>query len=80
MKNFWNGVKWFFNHWLFANIVISTLVTLVTLILGFNNFYIIGMLTFAGYGVLVIIFINLRQLWWFITSTGDYEKKVDKKG
>jgi len=75
MKNLWNKIKWFFQHWLLANIVISALVTTITFILGFDNFYIIGMLTFIGIGTLVIIFINVRQLWWFITSTGDYAKE-----
>lgn len=78
MKNLWDKIKWFFQHWLLANIVISTLVTLITFVLGYDNFYIIGVLTFVGLGVLVIVYINLRQLWWWITSTGDYERDNNK--
>lgn len=74
MKNLWDKIKWFFQHWLLANIVISTLVTLITLILGYDNFYIIGILTFCGIGILVIAITWLRQLWWWITKTGDYAR------
>jgi len=71
-------IKWFFSHWLLANIVISTVVTLITLILGFDYFYIIGLVTFGGLGVLVILYTWVRQIWWKITGTGDYAKDSNK--
>jgi cytochrome b561 len=79
MKKIWNWLKDFFSHWLYANIVISALVTLITFICRVKEFYVVGLVTFAGLGVLVILIVWLRQLWWWITSTGDYEKKDTEK-
>lgn len=35
---------------------------------------VIGLLT-----ILIVLFVWLRQLWWFITKTGDYENKNKKR-
>ena len=79
MKKIWKALGWFVQHWLVAIITISVIVTIVTFICGVENFHIVGMLTFMGLGGLVILFTWLRQLWWWITSTGDYEKDNTKK-
>lgn len=77
MKKILGAILNFFNHWILAMIIVSSLVTLITWIIGLPNFYIIGMLTFAGMGILNVAFVWGRQLYWWITSSGDYEK--DKK-
>jgi energy-coupling factor transporter transmembrane protein EcfT len=67
----------FFNHWIVAMIVVSTFVTVITWIFGAEKPYLIGAITFMGMGVLNILFVWGRQFYWWVTSSGDYEK--DKK-
>lgn len=43
--------------------------TIVGYVFDFNT----GFFTFFGLGLAVIVFIWLRQLWWWITKTGDYK-------
>lgn len=50
------------------------LVGLISVISGLIFGLEIGVFTFMGIAILVIAFVWLRQLYWFITSTGDYKK------
>jgi len=79
MKKIFNIIINFFNHWLIAMIVIAVLVTLVTWICGVEKFYIVGIITFAAHGILNILFVWVRELYWFITKTGDFKKKNNDK-
>lgn len=40
---------------------------------------IVGFFTFFGLGVAFVLYIMGRQLWWWITKTGDYEKNDTEK-
>jgi hypothetical protein len=40
---------------------------------------IVGFFTFFGIGVAFVLYIMGRQLWWWITGTGDYEKDDTKE-
>jgi hypothetical protein len=52
--------------------IVMGLISLVSgLIFGLE----IGVYTFMGIFGLIIVFVWLRQLYWFITSTGDYNNK-----
>ena len=64
----------FFSNWLIANITISLLVTLITWICGVKDFFAIGLVTFAGLGILVILFVFGREMYWWFTSKGDFKK------
>ena len=35
----------------------------------------IGVFTFLGLGICVILFVFFRQVFWYVTGTGDYETK-----
>jgi hypothetical protein len=39
----------------------------------------VGFFTFFGIGVAFTLYIIGRQLWWWITGTGDYEKNNTEK-
>jgi hypothetical protein len=38
-----------------------------------------GFFTFFGIGVAFVLFIMGRQLWWWITKTGDYKDETENK-
>lgn len=38
----------------------------------------VGFFTFFGIGLTFVGFIMLRQLWWWIRKTGDYDKTFKK--
>jgi hypothetical protein len=67
-------IMYFLEHWLLTNIILSVLVAIITLILGYEDFYLFGLLTLAGLGIVDILFVWGRQLYWWITKTGDYKK------
>jgi len=67
-------LMFFIEHWLITNMLLGALVTIVTLGLGYDNFYVFGLAIFGGLGILDILFVCGRQLYWWITKTGDYKK------
>jgi len=56
-------------------IAITLIGVIIGLIFGVES----GVFTFMGIAILIILFVFMRQLWWYITSTGDYEKTNTKK-
>jgi len=64
----------FFSNWLIVNITISLLVTLITWLCGVKDFFAIGLVTFAGLGVLVILYVWIREMYWWFNSKEDYKK------
>lgn len=54
-------------------ILIGVIVGIIT-----NNGY-VGFFTVCGLIVAIALFAAGRQLWWFITKTGDYEKTDNSK-
>jgi hypothetical protein len=53
-------------------------VALIGLIIGLIFGIKIGVISFMAITVLIIVFVWMRQLYWWITSTGDY-KYIKKK-
>jgi len=50
-------------------------IILISLTVGVTFFSVdIGVYTFLGLAICVIAFVFLRQLWWWITKTGDYSE------
>ena len=68
-------LKWMLNfpQYLIISIMIAVIVGLITWNVVFGFFTLLGIM------VILIVFVFLRQLWWWITSTGDYEKNDIKK-
>ena len=70
MKNFLRFIKIniisFINSTWYA-ILAAMIGTIVGFIFGFN----IGVLTFFGLGLSVVLFVWFRQLWWWISNTED---------
>ena len=58
------------------NIILSQKVIVIVALIGVIAGLIwgaeVGFFTFFGLGVAFVAFIFLRQLWWWITKTGDY--------
>jgi hypothetical protein len=79
MKRFlnwlWNGLKYFWASLPKIWLVVFIITAIVGLIFGIN----IGIFTLFGLSCIIIIFVLLRQAWWYITSTGDYEKDNTEK-
>ena len=69
----------FLNNWLVANITISFIVLIIAWLFTSVNPIVCFGISFMIIGGLVIIFVQLRQVWWLITKTGDYEKNNKKK-
>ena len=59
----------FSKYYYFFIIIIAIIVGLIA------NDFVIGFFTFLGEGIVISVFIGLRQLYWYITKTGDYENK-----
>ena len=71
----WDRIKWVLTSiplYISLSLLISIIIGLVT----WNVVY--GFFAMIGIVILIIIFIFGRQLWWWITKTGDYENS-DKK-
>jgi hypothetical protein len=83
MKKFWKWLKMIFNHWLFVLFVLVILgafaTVLIKLITDSDEPWRIPIFVVVGWGVFVILFTWVRQLYWKITGTGDYSKKTGKK-
>jgi hypothetical protein len=70
LKKIW---KSFSNYFMAYIIIIAVIVGLIV------NDFAVGFYTFFGEGIVISVFIGLRQLYWYITKTGDYENKNTKK-
>jgi hypothetical protein len=72
---FFNWLFSWFPGWIFIILVLSGLVLLFAKLFGAADPVLVGFLTLMGLGAAAILFVWLRQFWWWITSTGDYKKK-----
>ena len=78
MKNILKKI-WFEIATLIAGAWIYIVMGIVGTVVGLiYNSVEIGVYTFFGLGLTLFLYISLRQLWWWITSTGDF-KKPEKK-
>ncbi|MFW6219733.1 MAG: hypothetical protein ACOC33_02730 [bacterium] len=78
-----NGLKFFWAS--FPKV--WAIIIAIALIGGLVTFFIAGLdiamnvifFSILGMGIFFIGYVHLRQLWWWITSTGDYEENKDKR-
>jgi amino acid transporter len=79
MKKIYEAFKWFFTRWMLVLVVLIILAVIATLILKYTTSveepYKIPLFVVGGWGVFCCIYVFLRQIYWAITRTGDYEKK-----
>ena len=68
LARIWFGIKMFLFSmwWVIAAIIIAFLI-------GWIFGGMVGVWTFFGLVGAVIAYVFLRQIWWFISGTGDYQ-------
>lgn len=59
--------------------IIIVVAALIGVVVGLIWGVTIGFFTFFGLGLGYIVYIFLRQMWWWITKSGDYESNDSKK-
>jgi len=73
-KEFWfNVLRFLFSLLPFIGALV------VGIIAGFIWNALVGFFTFFGIGIAFVLYIMGRQLWWWITKTGDYKDETKNK-
>ncbi|MFA5366581.1 MAG: hypothetical protein WC333_01700 [Dehalococcoidia bacterium] len=83
MKKVWESLKWFFSRWMLVLVVLIVLGIIATFIIKFTTHteepYKIPLFIIGGWGVFVVLFTWVREIYWKIAGKGDYAKKDEKK-
>jgi hypothetical protein len=83
MKKIWEALVWFFSRWMLVLVVLIVLGIIATFIIKFTTHteepYKIPLFVIGGWGVFVVLYTWVRELWWWITKTGDHAKKEERK-